>query len=242
MIQQPNFFGQLEDVDALTDWAHARGILVIAVVNPTALARPQAARAVGRHRGGHRRRRGPAARGAAVLRRPVLRLHDHAHGARAADARAHRRPHARCRRQARLHAHPAGARAAHPARQGDLQHLHQPGPADDGGDDLPVADGAHGPGAHRGGLARAHPRARRSAHPPARGAQRLPRGRTSTRRCCSSSARWRRCSRRSPRAASAAGWTWRRTTRSSGNALLVCATETKTASRHRALPRRAWAR
>ena len=38
MIQQPNFFGQLEDVDALTDWAHARGILVIAVVNPTSLA------------------------------------------------------------------------------------------------------------------------------------------------------------------------------------------------------------
>src|SRR5215470_8731317 len=38
IIPQPNFFGRLEDVDALTDWAHARGILVIAVVNPTALA------------------------------------------------------------------------------------------------------------------------------------------------------------------------------------------------------------
>ena len=38
VIQQPNFFGQLEDVDALTDWAHARGIFVIAVVNPTSLA------------------------------------------------------------------------------------------------------------------------------------------------------------------------------------------------------------
>src|SRR5580658_6608028 len=38
IIQQPNFFGRLEDVDTLTDWAHARGILVIAVVNPTALA------------------------------------------------------------------------------------------------------------------------------------------------------------------------------------------------------------
>jgi glycine dehydrogenase subunit 1 len=38
VIQQPNFFGCLEDVDALTDWAHARGALVIAVVNPTALA------------------------------------------------------------------------------------------------------------------------------------------------------------------------------------------------------------
>jgi glycine dehydrogenase subunit 1 len=38
VIQQPNFFGQLEDVDALTDWAHARGIFIIAVVNPTSLA------------------------------------------------------------------------------------------------------------------------------------------------------------------------------------------------------------
>ncbi len=38
VIQQPNFFGALEDVDALTDWAHAQGALVIAVVNPTSLA------------------------------------------------------------------------------------------------------------------------------------------------------------------------------------------------------------
>jgi len=38
VIQQPNFFGVLEDVDALTDWAHAHGALVIAVVNPISLA------------------------------------------------------------------------------------------------------------------------------------------------------------------------------------------------------------
>ncbi|RLU01276.1 aminomethyl-transferring glycine dehydrogenase subunit GcvPA [Ketobacter sp.] len=38
IIQQPNFFGSLEDVDALTDWAHANGMLVIASVNPTSLA------------------------------------------------------------------------------------------------------------------------------------------------------------------------------------------------------------
>ncbi|NKF22407.1 aminomethyl-transferring glycine dehydrogenase subunit GcvPA [Solimonas marina] len=38
VIQQPNFFGVLEDVDAITDWAHAQGALVIAVVNPTSLA------------------------------------------------------------------------------------------------------------------------------------------------------------------------------------------------------------
>ena len=38
VIQQPNFFGRLEEVDALTDWAHTHGALVIAVVNPTSLA------------------------------------------------------------------------------------------------------------------------------------------------------------------------------------------------------------
>jgi glycine dehydrogenase subunit 1 len=38
VIPQPNFFGVLEDVNALTDWAHAHGMLVIAVVNPTSLA------------------------------------------------------------------------------------------------------------------------------------------------------------------------------------------------------------
>ena len=38
VVQQPNFFGTLEEVDALTDWAHAHKVLLIAVVNPTALA------------------------------------------------------------------------------------------------------------------------------------------------------------------------------------------------------------
>jgi glycine dehydrogenase subunit 1 len=38
VLQQPNFFGLLEDVDAITDWAHANGTMVIAVVNPTTLA------------------------------------------------------------------------------------------------------------------------------------------------------------------------------------------------------------
>ena len=38
VIQQPNFFGNLEDVDAITDWAHANNTLVIAVANPLTLA------------------------------------------------------------------------------------------------------------------------------------------------------------------------------------------------------------
>lgn len=38
VIAQPNFFGNLEDVDALTDWAARQGSLSIALVNPLALA------------------------------------------------------------------------------------------------------------------------------------------------------------------------------------------------------------
>ena len=38
VVPQPNFFGALEEVDALTDWAHAHGGRVIALVNPTSLA------------------------------------------------------------------------------------------------------------------------------------------------------------------------------------------------------------
>jgi glycine dehydrogenase subunit 1 len=38
VIPQPNFFGVLEPVDELTDWAHANGMLAIAVVNPLAMS------------------------------------------------------------------------------------------------------------------------------------------------------------------------------------------------------------
>ena len=38
VISQPNFFGVLEEVDQITDWAHRNGALVIAVVNPVAMS------------------------------------------------------------------------------------------------------------------------------------------------------------------------------------------------------------
>lgn len=38
VVQQPNFFGALEDVDAITDWAAEHQVLVIGVVNPLSLA------------------------------------------------------------------------------------------------------------------------------------------------------------------------------------------------------------
>lgn len=38
IIPQPNFFGVLEDVDRLTDWAHAQGAYAIAAVNPLSMS------------------------------------------------------------------------------------------------------------------------------------------------------------------------------------------------------------
>ena len=38
VMQQPSFPGTLEDVDRLTDWAHAEGAFAIGVANPTSLA------------------------------------------------------------------------------------------------------------------------------------------------------------------------------------------------------------
>jgi glycine dehydrogenase subunit 1 len=38
VVQQPSFAGTLDDVDRLTDWAHAQGAVLISVVNPTSLA------------------------------------------------------------------------------------------------------------------------------------------------------------------------------------------------------------
>ncbi len=38
VVQQPSFPGTLEDVDRLTDWAHSQGALLIGICNPTSLA------------------------------------------------------------------------------------------------------------------------------------------------------------------------------------------------------------
>jgi len=38
VIQHPSFFGTLEDVDAITDWAHQNNALMIAITNPLSIA------------------------------------------------------------------------------------------------------------------------------------------------------------------------------------------------------------
>ena len=75
VLQQPNFFGSLEEVDALTDWAHANKIMLIAVVNPTSLALLKAAGRVGRRHADGKARTSSAAKGsrsACRCRRAVL--------------------------------------------------------------------------------------------------------------------------------------------------------------------------
>ncbi len=167
---------------------------------PDLARRAEAAGPVGQARCRHRRRRRAAARRAAVVGRSVLRLHGDAHGARAPDAGPHHRSHARPRRQARLHAHAAGARAAHPSQQGDVQHLHQPGPAGHGRDDLHVAARREGPRAGGGNVDAAHAAAGGCADARARRAARLrpsalPRGGAAARSSGHAGARGARASR-----------------------------------------------
>ena len=71
ILGQPNAFGILEPMAEAARLAHAAGALFVAVVEPVSLAvlAPPA-----EYERGHRRRRGPAARHRAPVRRPVPRL------------------------------------------------------------------------------------------------------------------------------------------------------------------------
>ena len=123
-----------------------------------------------------RRRRGPAARQPPRLRRAVVRLLRRDRGLPAPHARPHRRRDDRRRRAARLRAHAADPRAAHPPREGDVEHLHLAGAERAGRRRLPELAGPRG-----------RRRARRAAAPAHRTtrARRSPRSTASS--CCTSS-------------------------------------------------------
>ncbi len=123
-VQNPNFLGAVEDLEALADAAHEAGALCVASVDALTLGDPAPAGRVRRRR---RRRRGPAARQPARLRRPLVRVLRRHRRAPAPDAGPDRRRDHRRRRAPRLRARAADARAAHPPREGDPQHLHLPG-------------------------------------------------------------------------------------------------------------------
>ena len=124
-LQQPNFLGTVEDLAALAPVGEAHGRAARRrrwTRRRSAILRPP-----GDFGADVARRRGPAARQPARLRRPVVRLLRRARGAHPPHAGPHRGRDHRRRRPARLRAHPADARAAHPPREGDVEHLHEPG-------------------------------------------------------------------------------------------------------------------
>ena len=123
-------------------------------------ARADPARGPGRARRRRRRRLVAAVRRPAVLRRPARRLHVGRGRARAAPARPPGRRLGRRGGPPGVPAGPADPRAAHPPRQGDLQHLHRAGAAGRGRVDVRRL-----PRPRR--AARDRP-ARRTATPPAR--------------------------------------------------------------------------
>ena len=118
-------------------------------------ARPHPPPLAGRARGGRCARLGAALRRADGLRRAARRLLRHEGGAQAAPARAARRRLEGRRGPARLPPVAADPRAAHPAGQGDEQHLHRAGAARDHGRDVRGLPRARGPRGDRPARARA---------------------------------------------------------------------------------------
>ena len=110
------------------------GALLVVQCDPLTLG---VLKPAGRVRRRHRGRRGPDARQPAGLRRPELRLLRRQAGLHPPHAGPDRGRDDRRRRPPRLRADAADARAAHPAREGDAQHLHRAGAERAGRDDLP---------------------------------------------------------------------------------------------------------
>ena len=162
IFQQPNVFGCLEPAPELAAAAAEGGALPGRARRPR-VARP--ARGAGELRLRDGDRRGAVDRQLPELRRPALRLPRGAQGVHPADARADRRRDDRPRGQARVRAHAADPRAAHPAREGDLEHHDEPdAPRARRADHALLARPAGAPRAG-GGVHRARRRTRRSASP-----------------------------------------------------------------------------
>ena len=142
LLQYPGASGALRDHEAVIAEVHERGGLVAVASDPLAavLCRPP-----GRDRRRHRGRVVPALRRPAGLRRPARRLHVRALGPRATAPRPPRRRLDRRRRRARAAARTADARAAHPPREGHLQHLHGAGAAGRDGVDVRRVPRPRGP-------------------------------------------------------------------------------------------------
>ena len=146
VFQYPTTDGRVEDYRAAAQRAREAGARVVAACDLLALTLLGAAGRVGRRRRG---RLGAALRRAAGLRRPARRLLRHPRRVQAPDARPPDRRVARRRGQDGAAHGAADPRAAHPAREGDLQHLHRAGAARDHGLDVRGLPRARGAAPHR---------------------------------------------------------------------------------------------
>ncbi len=157
VVQTPDVFGHPVDLAPIAEAAHEKGALLIAVVTePVSLGLIEP----------------PGAMGADIVvgegqgignglnfGGPYVGLFATRSEVPAADAGPRLRRDRRRRGQARLRAHPVDPRAAHPPREGDLEHLHELGPVRARLLDPPDAARRHGAQAARP----AQPRPRREA-------------------------------------------------------------------------------
>ena len=125
LVQHPNFFGCLEEVEQAAEIAHKAGALFDRLGRSD---QPGATKAAGRVWGRHRRGRGPIAGQSDVVRRALLGHHGLPRAVLAPHARPAGRPDGRSPRPALLGADASNPRAAHPPRKSHQQHLHEPRP------------------------------------------------------------------------------------------------------------------
>ncbi len=126
LLQYPGVTGQVRDLRPIIDAVHGAGALAIVAADLLALCLlVRAGRTRRRHRGRHH----PALRHADGQRRTARGLHRDARRIQALAAGPAGRRERRCAWQPGVPAGAADPRAAHPAREGDLEHLHRPGAA-----------------------------------------------------------------------------------------------------------------
>ena len=159
IVQHPNAYGLLEPARELFGAAHAGGARAIQVFDPLSLGvlappgdlRADIAVAEGQVLGNHLNLGGPYLGVIATRLDDVRRLPGRIVGETLdVDGRDRLRP------------DPAGARAAHPAREGDLEHLHEPDADGDRRDRLPRVARAPGAARSSGGSAPRRPPTPRS--------------------------------------------------------------------------------
>ena len=123
LIQSPNFFGTIEDVAAIAEIAHKHGaLLVVSIAEAVSLGIVEPPRRGGHHRYGsaivwRAAGFGGPYCGVIATREKFVRQMPGRLVGQTTDTQ----------RQARICADAVHARAAHPPREGDLEHLHQPG-------------------------------------------------------------------------------------------------------------------